>query len=75
MISAMWKAMTAVLHMDPANSDLAAPPSERPNHQKPITIQAHNVNGCRVAGCYLLWHAVSFADTRLVCKVRDVVLV
>ena len=33
------------------------------------------VNGCRVAGCYLLWHAVSFADTRLVCKVRDVVLV
>jgi len=29
----MRKAMADVLHMDPANSDLAAPPSERPKYQ------------------------------------------
>lgn len=38
-ISDMMKAMRDVLNTDPANSALAAPPSEtpkEPNHQKPI---------------------------------------
>ena len=81
-MSTMWKEITDILHMDPANSDLAAPPSARRQEQQPLEPDAltqPNVlgkcSGLQICRLYLLWsHAVWFAVTRAVFMLSDVVL-